>query len=269
MYDLEFVKKRKRKTVAIITGIASTFGIGALITIAFMGRYIGTFTVTLDTSDVKLSLSTDKDFTNPTTLLVVNTLPAFDEWTYHDIKQKEAFLDDENSSYLAGAVYDSEEVDETMEPSRLNFFKYTFYVKNVGFTTARYSMNINIIENSPNDEDRYLDDTLRVAVYQNDADSDSHESIVYAKKRNGEGALKPISVDEKNARPSNPFYGYATNFVASDRVATYKVDGFKHGDIYRYTIIVWCEGEDPNSFSEAPEGAKIKLGVEIKAYEND
>ena len=38
----------------------------------------------------------------------------------------------------------------------------------------------------------------------------------------------------------------------------------------RYTVVIWLEGEDPQSKpdTEYPEGATLKLGVDITAHEN-
>ena len=80
-----------------------------------------------------------------------------------------------------------------------------------------------------------------------------------------------MSTSLANANEDNPFYGYAEKFEAEDRVTTLRVKDFKQDDIRRYTIVTWLEGEDPESDhrKEAPKGAKIKIGVEINAYENE
>lgn len=279
MFEKRFVKKRKRRIAAVFGGVISSIGIGALVTIAFLGRYVGTFTVTLDTSSVKLSLSQDKEFLQSTTVLTIDTLPPYHEWTYHNIKQNEAILDSEDTDYLTGAVYESLEDEQArVNPSSLDFFKYTFYVKNVGSVTAGYTFELLIKENRPEDgpKKRKLDSTLRVAIYQNDANEDEHHSTVYAKSSTRPSVIDGIpkykefiSVSEDKATASNPCYGFAEEFLSDYTIAKLNVTNFKHDDINRYTIITWLEGFDPESDNnfDAPLGASLKLGVEIKAYE--
>ena len=59
-------------------------------------------------------------------------------------------------------------------------------------------------------------------------------------------------------------------FVTDNVVAEVPVRYFDQSNMNRYTVVTWIEGYDPQSGGdEAPEGASIKLGVEINAYENE
>ena len=62
----------------------------------------------------------------------------------------------------------------------------------------------------------------------------------------------------------------AQTFADSKTVAEYKVSGFATQQIKRYTIVIWLDGNDPQSNPELeyPEGATLKLGVDIAAHEN-
>ena len=283
LYEKKYVKKRKRRIAAAFIFATSSIATGALITIAFLGRYTGTFTVTLDEKHVNLSLSQTEDFKESTTMLSVNRLPAYHEYTYGNILAKQARIDNEETDYLDGANFATEE-DETnrVNPLSLDYFKYTFYVKNTGTTTARYNFVVNILENTPDTETgtRYLDNVLRVAIFENDADSEIRgEPKVYAKEStifkdlgDGNGTYQEyVAATKERASEDNPYYGFANSFETQDRIATLRVNDFKQDDIKRYTIITWLEGEDPESDhrKEAPKGAKIKIGVEINAYENE
>ena len=77
LYEKKYVKKRKRRIAAAFIFATSSIATGALVTIAFLGRYTGTFTVTLDEKHVNLSLSQTEDFKEATTVLTVNQLPAY------------------------------------------------------------------------------------------------------------------------------------------------------------------------------------------------
>ena len=275
MYELEYVRKRKRKKrVAIIAGISTTV-ITALCIVAFLGRYVGTFTVSLDNGKVTLALSRTKSFESSTSFLRVDDLPTFQEFTYQSFEspsrgRSHAAIDSELSDIDIGvAAYKD---DGSIRS--LDFFKYTFYVKNVGDTPAQYDFSINILESNPATDGRYLDDDLRVMLYDNKED-DEHEKTVYAKRsrephydEHGELDYRaPISISEYEATEDNPFQGYAEMFSSTTLIMKRKVSGFEVGEVRRYTVAFWLEGYSSDSNKPAPEGATIKLGVEINAYE--
>lgn len=271
MYDRKLVKKRKRRIAAAIVGCACTFATAALIIVSFLGRYTGTFTITLDENNVDLSLSLKKDFKDPSTVLLVNSLPQYDEKDYNYILANKNVIDTEETDYLQGLN----------DGNTLDYFKYTFYVKNTGGKTARYNFMVNILENSPDTKtgERYLDDVLRVAIYESDnLDSVSEgEPTVYAKRaytphknENDEYTYQEYkSVSREDATEDDICYGFAEMFESKDRIATLRVKNFEPEQIKRYTIVTWLEGNDPESIGEAPQGAKLKIGVEINAYENE
>ena len=264
MYELDYVKKRKRrKWIAIGAGI-STIVIATLSIVSFLGRFVGTFTVKLETGNVKLTLSETESFAQQSSYLRVNNLYRLQEYTYSNLESiGHDVLDNEDNDLLTISRAVNYSKDETSIKS-INYFKYTFYVKNVGDVQSAYDVKVVILET-----DGQLDDTLRVMVYKNKANDGKHENTIYAKK----SATKHID-DEGNEsfdeKISDDHYGYAKQFETSDVIATIPVDKFIPGDIDRYTVVFWLEGNDPQSSIEeyAPLNAKLKLGVEINAYEN-
>ena len=280
MYERNYVKKRKRKIwVAIGTGISSIV-VAVLCIVSFLGRFVGTFTVNLDTGNVKLALFGSKEDSdqeiNPSSYMRISSLPKFHEYTYSRFEKLHAEIDSTSTDYLHGAVYkmDQKTVDS------LNYFKFSFYVKNYGEIPASYRLRVNINDSKPSLDGRYLDDTLRVMIYENELESEHKVRDVYAKRSQTEKQVNPetgevtfmeaISVPEYKATPDFPCYGYAKEFESSEVIATIPVNNFEAGESKRYTVVMWLEGEDPqsNNYSKAPEGAKIKIGVEINAYEN-
>lgn len=274
MYELEYVKKRKRrKFVAIGAGVASVV-VSTFAIVAFLGRFVGTFTVSLDTGDVELALSDSSSFKKQSSFLRIDSLPTFQETTYLNLPSDNV-LDNEEQGYLSGANYE----DDNKTITSLNYFKYTFYVKNVGSKTARYDMKVKITDNKSDKEGVSLDDTIRVMLYETDVKYEERiRKTVYAKRaaihRNTEDGgvnyQEPISITEDMATANNPFPGYAEIFESANVIATIPVSKFAKDDIRRYTLVAWLEGEDLQSSHEssAPKDAKLKLGVEINAYEN-
>ena len=275
MYDLLLVKRRRRRKIAALLALICSIGVSSLVTVSFLGQYTGTFTVSLTNSSVKLSLCDKEAFDNPTTYLRVEKLDEFEEYTYKSILRDQ--LDDETKEYNIGSHY-----NDIAKKNVLSYFKYTFYVGNLGGKTAQYNLKINLLERgkSIDGTERTLDDTLRVMVYENDIDDPTntgvHTTEVYAKeaaKQNidkyGNVTLREFiaesDVQEDERHP------LATSFESSSVIKTYKRGGFGQGQIRRYTIVMWLEGEDPQSLPTAdePVGASLKLGVEITAYENE
>ena len=77
----------------------------------------------------------------------------------------------------------------------------------------------------------------------------------------------PISVDTDQASPLYPFMGYAETFSSSKVVTAISGRKLDINETKRYTIVTWLEGFRSSNLEYAPEGATIKLGVEINAYE--
>ena len=162
-----------------------------------------------------------------------------------------------------------------------SFIKYTFYVTNLSSTIAKYNLTVKLGDrNESNDgTNRGLDDTLRVMVYENDPASDSHNYAVYAKEaaevnydsENNKTRREFISTYPSGTNKEDDEHKLAETFLPGQSIIKYTASNFKKGDIKRYTLVIWLEGEDPQSDNskEIPEGASLKLGVDIAAYEND
>ncbi|MBQ9458152.1 MAG: hypothetical protein IJU64_06625 [Bacilli bacterium] len=273
MYELDLVRKRKRKIAAWIVVGASTSGLVSLSIIAFLGRFVGTFTVSVNNGEVGLSLSEKASFEKPESLLRIDDLRPYEETTFHALPSGEV-LDNEDSPYTLGANYDDKNAWTT-----LNYFKYTFYVKNVGKKTAKYDISFNITESKPTDDgtERKLDDTLRVMIFDNEANSTEHNYKVYAKEAaeynylpDGTRTRREFIAEASYDRTEDEDHPLAELFLSGETVARYTVPGFRADDIRRYTLVAWLEGEDRQSRDDMtpPVGATIKLGVEINAYEN-
>jgi hypothetical protein len=252
----------------------TTIGVTSLAIVSFLGRYVGTFTVSLTSNEVKLALSEKKSYETQTSFLRISDLKAFEETTFKVVHDTNP--DDETLDYTFGANLNP----KTGKVETFEFFKYTFYVKNVGTTTATYNLKIKNLESvaAKDGSGRKLDDTLRVMIYENDPDSDMHDYKVYAKAaaeknytRDGEPTYKEFVSSYPYDNTESDEYPLVDDTFIDDRtIASYFVSDFQSEQIKRYTVVTWLEGEDPQSSNEykSPIGATIKLGVEITAYEN-
>lgn len=271
MYELKYVKKRKTKLFVAISGGVATVVVSTFAIVSFLGRYVGTFTVSLDTGKVNLALSDSSEFKRKESFLRIDSLPAFHEYTRSSLPSNEE-LDSEKNNYLFGATTEGEKTS-------LNFFKYTFFVRNVGSVAANYDLKIRMTDNKAGEDGRTLDDTLRTMLFETNLVTGEQKVTTYAKRaavhhidENGEvNFQEPISISPELASESEPFLGYAEIFESANVITTWKPEaGLGIGETRRYTIVNWLEGYDPqsNNYSAPPKGARLKIGVEINAYEN-
>ena len=274
MYDLQFVKKRRRRKAAAFISLFAGIGIASFVTISFFTGRVGSFSVSLSNETVKLSLSEKVSFESATSYLRLDEVLPFQEYHYRDLPSVDV-LDNEITLYNDNRAIG---LDENKNPECMYYVKYTFYVKNSGNTPAHYKLSLNLTDRNKTRDgtERSLEDTLRVMFFENDASSDEHDYKIYAKEAAGNNHLKNGEITNKEFVGYNSIGGHedddhplAETFTSADVICTRDVPNFKYGDIKRYTIVFWLEGADPqsNSSDEAPKDAKLKLGVEIRAYE--
>ena len=282
MYDLLFVKRRRRRKLAALVALFSSIGVASLVIISFLGRSVGTFTVALNNSVVKLALVEKKDSTNYSTYLRVNNDSKYIEHSFDFIKDKLDVIDDESTPYNLGEIeqpYLDENDGKVKTGKCLEYFKYTFYVKNIGSKEAAYTLRVNVDDRTRSDDNtgRSLDDTLRVMVFENDPNSGKHDYLVYAKKAaennvdiNGNVTDREfISGYDPTSNRETEKYPLAQTFLDGTTITEYEVPAFEKKEMKRYTIVIWLEGNDPQSKpdSEYPAGSTLKLGVDIAAHE--
>ncbi len=117
-----------------------------------------------------------------------------------------------------------------------NYIAYTFYIENEGEVSVNYWYSIII-----DDVIKRVDEAVRVIVFLND------EETVYAKINNETGEA------EKN---TEPFY--------KDEVVVLKSrTDFKVGDVDKFTIVIYLEGDDPDCLNDII-GGEIKMHMEIR-----
>lgn len=259
MVNLDYVKKRRRKKIANITLIASTLTIIVFVIIAFLGRSVGTFTVGLHQNKAVLTLSEKKDFSSSSSFLRVREVPTLDEYT---IRGNSRLNEDELIDNESTDVYFGSEVDGMGNRDRYDFFKHTFYIKNISSIDTTYNFELKILQlKSPQNNATELDEVLRVKLYENIED-DEHNYKIFAKKRFGNNEYiwqDPDYNEEHSLDYAYPFEG--------DRLITSFNKDINRDQIIRYTVVFWLEGNDPNSKGEYPLGSGIRLGIDIQAYE--
>lgn len=117
-----------------------------------------------------------------------------------------------------------------------NYIAYTFYIENEGEVSVNYWYSIII-----DDVIKRVDEAVRVIVFLN------NEETVYAKINNETGEA------EKNTEP----------FYKDDVVVLKSRNDFKVGDVDKFTIVIYLEGDDPDCLNDII-GGEIKMHMEIR-----
>lgn len=116
-----------------------------------------------------------------------------------------------------------------------NYLAYTFYVENMGSDTINYWYNIIV-----DDVIKNVDKAIRVMVYRNE------EKIIYAKPNEATGEAETGT--EK--------------FYSDSEVLMKCRENFNPGDIDKFTIVIFLEGDDPDCV-DALIGGEMKMHMDI------
>ena len=124
-----------------------------------------------------------------------------------------------------------------------NYIAYTFYLENQGTEIINYWYQVNILDVIKN-----VDEAIRVMIYRNET------KVIYAKKNS-------LTNSEEEGTVS---------FYSNDLAVLEKRKSFKPGDIDKFTIVIYLEGDDPDCV-DAIIGGEIKMNMEIteEHIEND
>ena len=116
-----------------------------------------------------------------------------------------------------------------------NYIAYTFYAENRGQDTINYWTSIEI-----DDVIKDVDEAIRIRVFKNG------QPVTYAKNNLRTGQPEPNTV----------------SFYDEDTVMQEVIENFKVGDIDKYTIVIWLEGDDPECKNNLI-GGEIKMHMKL------
>lgn len=276
MVNLTYVKKRKRKKVAILVSGVTAIALTSLVVISFIGREIGHFNVGISNDGVELALSKDGTFDDKSTFIGLDKLPSYDIYSIDTLKEK--YSDETLDNVSSNNDHTGKKVDSEGNIIGLYFFKYTFFVKNTGTTTADYDLTFNIVDaKKPSNVNYGLDDIMRVRFYSNAVSSNTSDSLLHEYKTYAKEGKDPHTSSDS----VDPFYnscigesvngicvdGYATNFSSSAIILKENIQSFKSNEIRRYTYIIWMEGHDTEASGTKPIDGFLKLNINIEGYE--
>lgn len=156
--------------------------------------------------------------------------------------------------------YLPEDVDETDGEHHGEYFAYTFYCRNEGQSTVDYNWQVRL-----NSESRNLSSACWVMIFEDG------EMMFYAQPNAQTGEAEALPAFDDNSRgyielplkqfSKDPESQYATvaqregftysrvipkNFVSHSVVAEGSQTTVGPGDVHKYTVVIWLEGDDPD-----------------------
>jgi len=249
------------QTLMVLTGILAILYVVAAF---YSGK--GEFVISLDPpmADEGFQLSETADFENPSIQLVGYAIANADNINIKDISKSVMDVD--------GSHNDN------------NCVIYTYYVKNqtIENKTYQYSLKIQSASNG-------VEDAAWVMVFQNDKqniyakeDKNNYPECQYSLfdypfteyAENIDGQVQVLSVDNPGYIRSddikshefktiNGVYQLQTiPFVSEDTVCSKERLDIKPGEVDKYTVIVWLEGEDPDCV-DSILGGHIELAMKL------
>ena len=126
-----------------------------------------------------------------------------------------------------------------------NYIAYTFYIENQGSVGVNYWYTIEI-----DDVIKGVDEATWVGVYHND-----DEPVFYAKKNMKNGGPEQLTGMPSHIQPEE--------YYSDDVVVLKQRPNFGVGDIDKFTIVIFLEGDDPDCI-DGIIGGEIMMHMEIR-----
>ncbi|MPM53467.1 hypothetical protein SDC9_100235 [bioreactor metagenome] len=191
----------------------------------------GRFTVNLDPeafSKYGLSISENWEFNDPTVMLEGSAINNMDNIT-------ESWLPKDKDLDKGEGSHNGE-----------NYIAYTFYIRNSGTENIDYYTSIDITSSALGTEN-----AIRVKVFENGNET------TYGKA--------PLAGTEQNEKSR---FAVDKTFLTDEKVMETTFKGFKSGQINRYTVVIWLEGEDPECVDKIL-GGEVKLSMNFHIIDKE
>lgn len=199
--------------------------------ITFYGNNVGNFVMSID-PDLKgkqIYMSKTSEFINPTSLL-----------------QADAVRNARDITYTMVDVEEVKKTDGSYNDPYFKYLAYTFYVKNFGNESTDLMYYLQITSAKKN-----VDKTIRVMVIS-EVDGVSNERIYMAKD---ESEVEYEDIPE------------CLEFVNEKMIMEDKVYGFFPNQTIKFSVIMWIEGQDPDTTSDIL-GGQIKVQMKFSAIDS-
>ncbi len=121
-----------------------------------------------------------------------------------------------------------------------NYVAYTFYLRNAGKVDLNYNCRVRIVSASKGAEK-----AARVRIW-----------------RNGEPTTYAAPAADGNPEPG------CVSFEADDTVCNIADENFQVGDVDKYTVVIWLDGDDPECVDDII-GGEVEFGMDFDTLDHD
>ncbi len=159
-------------------------------------------------------------------------------------------FDDPTARLTVNTVEDATNITITDLPENLdeidgdhngyNYMAYTYYVRNAGKEDVNYVAKVNLDSCAKGAEE-----AVRIAVWRN-------------------GVRTVYAAPSKSGEPEEG----CVNFESKKVVCSYTEENFLVGNVDKYTIVIWMEGEDPECV-DAIVGGSVQFSMTIDAMDHN
>ena len=292
------MEKRRRREVSLALAVIFAVLL-AFFGVAAINETLGDFTVNLSylKRNDGLSIYDNRELTGATTRLTAKKPSLGMTCIAHSWLWLEGDIDDYDGSHNGYGV------DQDLKPAML-YFAYTFYVQNSYMEGgANYTMTLNIVRKTKNadkalrviliEDSEYYGYTenrnrtgrqlnpeggpVTVNPYDEKTDTGNKRiSRIYGAVNAKTGGLEKCNTENgadldkygKNGDPDMPFASETVVFEldkAGDGTAA-KPCGIAKGDVHKYTLIIYLEGEDDDC-TENIMGGSVKMELNISVWD--
>lgn len=236
----EVKKKRKKSEIKKIKEKRLTVTkISLLILILFLVNLYLLLGIWYDANSFTISVGEDAQDSG--LIIYPNSKEPVEYYTELHLENKMKFFTDISESWLPKDI-DTDTGKNDGDHSGRYYLAYTFYAQNASDIPIGYVAEITIKDVILN-----VDDAIRVAVYRNG------KKTVYAKAKVDESTGE--SMIDKTTGKLVPEDGTEVFFDADKRIVMQEQnEDFKSGEIIRYTVVIWLEGNDQQCTNDIVKG---------------
>ncbi len=222
---------------------------GALVACYLMAAFYtqsGEFIIRVDhPGEKRLVISDTEDFTEELITLTGTAIDQADNISIFDIDPEVMEIDGDHNG--------------------MDYVAYTFYVKNIGHDPIMYNYNLSIQRAT-----KGVEEAVWVLLYHNG------QQVIYAKEnKTGEPEIQQASYEfpfmEDAAKPKLYSYNESTGvhtlttepFASSRIVEVAERPDLQPGEVDKFTVVIWLEGEDPECVNDIL-GGTIEMMMKLR-----
>ena len=205
-----------------------------------VGTTKGKFAIRMDNDEKSLKMDVHSSFDSYTDFIEDTDIPNFSgAYTYAWVSKKVSDIHSEYTDSLIGK-----------DGEGIQFYKYTFFLKNISENETSYYMDINLLDIAKDDVGEYL----RVMVFEG-----QNKQTVYAKPsktENNNGGKELINASDESL---------GTAEIINNQEITIGPNTLDSNKDIKFTLLFWLEGNDPDC-KTIPDDFFLNVEVYIKGY---